>query len=187
VNFDLVSTAVDLVDKDEKKVNRNRENDVEFNYTSPSFPVTKSKGDGNVLSDPHALQLVIGKTMREELGEDVAVAFCKNIKCGQLVLVTGRLGGYISFTCHIILGCSVLHCIKLDCAALHYTTLCCIMSLCVVPYCIVLYCIALYCIALYCSILYFTVLYFTALYCTDLYCILYRNLTAREISTIHQK
>lgn len=107
VNSNLASTAVDLIDKDEsgveKKVNRNRENDVEFNYTSPSFPVTKGKGDGNVLSDPHALQLVIGKTMREELGEDVAVAFCKNIKCGQLVLVTGRLGEYSAVLHSVIL------------------------------------------------------------------------------------
>jgi hypothetical protein len=163
VNSDLVSTAVDLVDKDEKKVNRNRENDVEFNYTSPSFPVTKSKGDGNVLSDPHALQLVIGKTMREELGEDVAVAFCKNIKCGQLVLVTGRLGGYISVPCYIIIGCSVLHCIKLNCA--DYITLHCVVSFRSALYCTVLYCIALHCTILYCTVLYCTVL------CTDLYCI----------------
>ena len=120
-----MSTAVDLVDKDdskqcsvEKKVNRNRENDVEFNYTAPSFPVTKRKGDGNVLSDPHALQLVIGKTMREELGEEVAVAFCKNIKCGQLVLVTGRLGEY-----NCVLHCVTLSCIELCCTALHSTVL----------------------------------------------------------------
>ena len=50
-----------------------------------------SSSSGGVL-EPYALQLVIGKTMREELGEEVAVAFCKNIKCGQLVLITGRLG-----------------------------------------------------------------------------------------------
>lgn len=49
-------------------------------------------GIGNVLSAPQALQLVIGKTMREELGEEVAVSFCKNIRCGQLVLISGRLG-----------------------------------------------------------------------------------------------
>ena len=50
-----------------------------------------SSSSGGVL-EPYALQLVIGKTMREELGEEVAIAFCKNIKCGQLVLITGRLG-----------------------------------------------------------------------------------------------
>ena len=119
VDSNLVSTAVDLVDKEpkqggtgsgsvEKKVNRNRENDMEFNYSAPDFPVAKRKGDGNILSDPHALQLVIGKTMREELGEEVAVAFCKNLKCGQLVLVTGRLGG-----CFTVLCCIVLHYIVL--------------------------------------------------------------------------
>ena len=147
-----MSTAVDLVDKDdskqgsvEKKVNRNRENDVEFNYTAPSFPVTKRKGDGNVLSDPHALQLVIGKTMREELGEEVAVAFCKNIKCGQLVLVTGRLGEY-----NCVLHCVTLSCIELCCTALHSTVLFNIeihftsCSDCSTLYCTVLNCTVLY-------------------------------------------
>ena len=147
-----MSTAVDLVDKDdskqgsvEKKVNRNRENDVEFNYTAPSFPVTKRKGDGNVLSDPHALQLVIGKTMREELGEEVAVAFCKNIKCGQLVLVTGRLGEY-----NCVLHCVTLSCIELCCTALHCTPLYCstlkytLLAVVIVVLCTVLNCTVLY-------------------------------------------
>ena len=54
-----------------------------------------SSSSGGVL-EPYALQLVIGKTMREELGEEVAISFCKNIKCGQLVLITGRLGELLS-------------------------------------------------------------------------------------------
>ena len=70
--------------------NRNNENDKIFDYTAPLYSTIRETG--NCLSEPQALQLVIGKTMREELGEDVAVAFCKNLKCGQLVLVTGRLG-----------------------------------------------------------------------------------------------
>ena len=72
----------------------NRNNEI-FDY-KPSVPSSSSssiiKETGNYLSEPQALQLVIGKTMREELGEEVAVSFCKNLKCGQLVLVTGRLG-----------------------------------------------------------------------------------------------
>ena len=77
-------------------VNRNNENNEIFDY-KPSVPSSSSsssiiKETGNYLSEPQALQLVIGKTMREELGEEVAVSFCKNLKCGQLVLVTGRLG-----------------------------------------------------------------------------------------------
>lgn len=81
---------------------RNREiNALESSNTPPdstnstSSTSTKKKGtpssSGGVL-EPYALQLVIGKTMREELGEEVAIAFCKNIKCGQLVLISGRLG-----------------------------------------------------------------------------------------------
>ena len=86
-------------------------------YPSPSLPPTlppypsffSPPVPGNMLSLPLALQLVIGKTMREELGESVAVAFCKNIKCGQLVLVSGRLGATTTcslvhlFTCSLIL------------------------------------------------------------------------------------
>ena len=75
-----------------RSVNRNNENDKIFDYTAPIY--SSIKETGNYLSEPQALQLVIGKTMREELGEEVAVAFCKNLKCGQLVLVTGRLGKY---------------------------------------------------------------------------------------------
>lgn len=97
-NASPASTAADLVDREtnppigEKTANRNRENDTVFDYTSPDFQVAKGKDVGNKLSEPQALQLVIGKTMREELGEEVAVSFCKNLKCGQLVLVSGRLG-----------------------------------------------------------------------------------------------
>ena len=75
-----------------RSVNRNNENDKIFDYTAPIY--SSIKETGNYLSEPQALQLVIGKTMREELGEEVAVSFCKNLKCGQLVLVTGRLGKY---------------------------------------------------------------------------------------------
>ena len=75
----------------EKKVLRNRENNSEALNASLDPSRTKGPDSGNVL-EPYALQLVIGKTMREELGEEVAVSFCKNIKCGQLVLITGRLG-----------------------------------------------------------------------------------------------
>ena len=77
-----------------RSVNRNNENDKIFDYTAPIY--SSIKETGNYLSEPQALQLVIGKTMREELGEEVAVSFCKNLKCGQLVLVTGRLGKYAS-------------------------------------------------------------------------------------------
>ena len=94
LNSDIIPTAPDLVDSENiysSKVNRNRENDKVFNYTSPGFVAPKKEGS-NILADPHALQLVIGKTMREELGEEIATSFCKNLKCGQLVLVSGRLG-----------------------------------------------------------------------------------------------
>ena len=99
LNSDIVPTAPDLVDSENiysSKVNRNRENDKIFNYTSPGFVAPKKEGS-NILADPHALQLVIGKTMREELGEEVATSFCKNLKCGQLVLVSGRLGTYCTY------------------------------------------------------------------------------------------
>lgn len=59
--------------------------------TSSMKKKDSSTSSGGVL-EPYALQLVIGKTMREELGEEVAISFCKNIKCGQLVLISGRLG-----------------------------------------------------------------------------------------------
>ena len=72
----------------------NNENGQYFEYISTGLSTStiKINESGNRLSEPQALQLVIGKTMREELGEEVAVSFCKNLKCGQLVLVTGRLG-----------------------------------------------------------------------------------------------
>ena len=87
-------TALDLMDRvgtaTEKKALRSREMNSEL-LNSPSDP---SRTKGSNAFEPYALQLVIGKTIREELGEEVAISFCKNIKCGQLVLITGRLGEF---------------------------------------------------------------------------------------------
>lgn len=90
-------TALDLLDRvgtaTEKKALRSREINSELLNSSSDPSRTKGKDSSNAL-EPYALQLVIGKTMREELGEEVAISFCKNIKCGQLVLITGRLGEF---------------------------------------------------------------------------------------------
>ena len=90
-------TALDLLDRvgtaTEKKALRSREINSEILNSSSDPSRTKGEDSCNAL-EPYALQLVIGKTMREELGEEVAISFCKNIKCGQLVLITGRLGEF---------------------------------------------------------------------------------------------
>jgi hypothetical protein len=96
-------TAIDLLDRvgtaTEKKALRSREINSELLNSSSDPSRTKGKDSSNTL-EPYALQLVIGKTMREELGEEVAISFCKNIKCGQLVLITGRLGEF--YRCNTI-------------------------------------------------------------------------------------
>ena len=87
-----------------------------------------------------------------------------------------------SFSCVIILHCTVLYCTVLYCTVLYCTVL-----YCTVLYCTVLYCTVLHSTLLFCAELYWTLLYWILLCCTVQHCLNYSDTRHKFLVSFNMK